>query len=920
MVIFQKNKSAIGRFSLFLMLIFLSYYVKAQGVFSEGIFYKLEIQKEGVYRIGTDFLQQLGIDWQNLNPNQIRLYALPGGMLNQNNDSSFYNQPIALPLKIIGNQDAIFDPDDCILFYVEGANKKIYNFENQTIKEEINLYSENNYCFLTIANNSETPLIEDKSALNQTSHKIETFNDYIYFEEEKTNILNSGRQWFSEPFYHLSERTFNYDFTDIVPNSSLHFDIELIYSAFAAGRFEVSISAPNSSDIFSVNFQSLPSGIYDPKAYRSLVSKTYNNIGSGNLELGIHFFTQNNLSNRGYLNYFTINYKRRLLFPAQQYLNFRSFPDNTNPQSTFILKTTNSNLLIWDVTNPLKPLNCPITFEDSQIKFTLNTNTLKELVAFDPVHLPEPTFINFVPNQDINNFDIPNLLIITAPAFLDEASRLANFRRENDNLKVEVVTTQQIYNAYSSGRQDISAIRNFIRTYYLKDNQNSLNYILLFGDASFDYKNSLADNLNLVPNYQSVESIRPLQTYSSDDFYGFLETGEGIWAENPVQNHDLDIGLGRLPVQSLEDAQILVNKLISYRSQESNLGQWRNKITLIADDGDNNLHQQQAHSLGILLENGYPNSTPSRLFVDAFPIEIIDNQGGQKKVPLLNERIKNAIQEGSLIINYTGHGAEQQWTSEDIFNTVITQNLSNQNRLSLFLTATCEFGRYDNPDLISGAEVGLLNPQGGAIAFLSTTRPVFSGTNFLTNRAFYTSLIANHDNPVLGKLIQETKNNSISGINNRNFTLLGDPSMRLALPPNRIRVISINDITVTTNDTLHALQKVKIEGIVDKPNFEGFMSSTVYEKPTNLNTLSNSGNPTFNYTSIDNILFKGVTESINGTFSFEFVVPKSINYVFGQGKMTFYAYDKNTLEDASGNYTFTIGGSNNEFLEDLSPP
>ncbi len=908
-------------FSLFFPLIFYSYYsVKGQSIFSEGVFYKLEIQEEGVYRIGTDFLQQLGIDWQGLNPSQIRLYALPGGMLNQSNDSLFYTQPIALPLKIISNQDAVFDPDEYILFYVQGANKKIYNFENQTIKEETNLYSDNNYCFLTIVNNLETPLIEDGTILSQTSHEIETFNDYIYFEEEKINILNSGREWFSEPFYHLSERIFNYDFIDIVPNSSLNFDIELIYSAFAAGHFEVSISAPNHSDIFSVDFPSLPPGTYDLKAYRSLVSKTYNNIDFKNLELGIHFFTQNDLSNQGFLNFFTINYERRLVLPEQQYLNFRSFPDDTNPESTFILKTTNSNILIWDITNPLKPLNYPTTLENAQIKLTLNISTLKELLAFDPIHLPEPTFIGFIPNQDINNFDVPNLLIITAPEFFDEATRLANFRREKNDLKVEVVTTQQIYNAYSSGRQDITAIRNFVRTYYLKDNQNNLHYVLLFGDASFDYKDRLTNNLNLVPNYQSIESIRPLQTYSSDDFYGFLGIGEGIWSENPVQNHNLDIGLGRLPAQSLAEAQILVDKLISYHSQKSNLGQWRNKITLIADDGDNNIHQQQAHSLANLLENDYPNSTPSRLFVDAFPIEIVDNLGGQKRVPFLNENIKNAIQEGSLIINYTGHGSEQQWTSEDIFNTVFAQNLSNQNRLSLFLTATCEFGRYDNPNLRSGAEVGLLNSQGGAIAFLSTTRPVFSGTNFLTNRAFYKSLISNHDNPILGKLIQETKNNSISGINNRNFILLGDPSMRLNLPPNRIHIMSVNEVMVSTNDTLRALQKVKIEGLVDKPNFEGFIEATVYEKPTNLNTLGNSGNPSFNYTSIDNILFKGITESINGTFSFEFVVPKSINYVFGQGKMTFYTYDKNTFEDASGNHTFIIGASNDKLLEDVSPP
>lgn len=888
---------------LFCILLGLYSTLHAQSVFKDRIVYKLAIPKSGVYKIDQTFLKTYGIVG---NIRTAKVYSLPGGMLPQSNDSSFFTQPQELPLEFGA---------DYLLFYATGADELIIDTANQKLSQKTNLYSDLNYCFLTFEDrNPKTLTTHPKHA--RSVNTLESFDTYIYFEEEETNLLTSGRAWFSKPFFNKDQRNFDYNLTDVNLNKPFKFDLKLLYNAFSLGRFEIEIQSGNTTDKRTVRFTPLVDDRYKLRGRTKILSTIYPNLTSPKLTLAFTFFVTPNPSNRGFIDYFNFNYQQNLIFRGTP-LICQAFESRKYPKTTFLIRNANPNLKIWDITKPLQPFNCPIALESDRAFITLETYNLKRFIVFDPQNLPEPIFDSKLNPQDINNFETPNLLIITTENLRSSAERLANFRRQHDKFKVEVLTTDQIYNAYASGRQDISALRNCIRHYYLKDGK-TLRYVLLFGDASYDYKNRIDQNTNFVPTYQSSESLLPLATYSSDDFYGFLEAGEGNWAEVPTQNHTLDIGLGRLPVSNLANAEALVTKIINYYNQKDNLGSWRTRISFVADNGDGYIHQNQAHSLGLKLEEDYSNLTSRRLFVDAYPR--IATAGGTQ-VPQLKADLERTLAAGSLIINFTGHGDEKQWTSENIFNAEIAKNLNNTNRLALFLTATCEFGRFDDPEIVSGAELGLLNPNGGAIGFLATTRPVFSATNFITNQAFSNAIVNNEKQPFLGDLIRETKNNSVAGVNNRNFTLLGDPSLRLVLPPNGLKILRLNDKTVDSNlDTLKALQKVKLEGQIERPNFNGFIDISAYGKPIKQVVVGRESTQPFTYSTSENLIFKGIVPVKNSQFSVDLIIPKSINYQFGRAKFVFYAYNQTKTEDLAGHHSFILGGSERPSVKDNTAP
>ena len=887
----------------FLFLISLTFSLPAQSIFKNRAVYKITISNAGVYKIDSDFLERFGIEGDI---REAKLYGLPGGMLPQSNDISFFNQPQELPVEV---------GEDFVLFYATGAHQTIVDTLKQKIGRKMNNYSDVNYCFLTFAE-GESKTLEDHPKLDRSPTILETFDTYLYFEEDETNLLTSGRSWFSKPFYNGDQRTFNYTLTDIDSEENFKLDVKLLYSAFDLGRFEIEIENENITDKNVARFIPLVDDRYKLRGRPKTLSVAYSNLTSEKLALKFTFFTTPSPSNRGFIDYFSFNYRQKLVFRGSP-LICQSFESQEHATTTFLIRNAVPSLKVWDITAPLEPLNCPLTFESNQAYLTLPTSNLKRWTVFDSQNLPEPIFHSKLNPQDINNFETPNLLIIAAKNLLPAAERLADFRRENDGLKVAVLTTDQIYNAYSSGRQDLTALRNYIRHFYLKD-AKTLRYVLLFGDASYDYKNRLDHNTTLVPTYESVESLLPLATYSSDDFYGFLEAGEGEWSEAPIKNHTLDIGIGRLPASNLADAEALVTKIINYQNAGANLGPWRTRISLVADNGDDYIHQSQANTLGVNLEEDYATLTSKRLFVDAYPT-VATIAGTQ--VPELNADLERALTGGSLIVNFTGHGAEQQWTSENIFNTRIARNLTNRNRLALFITATCEFGRFDDPVLTSGAEIGLLNPDGGAIGFFATTRPVFSSTNFITNRAFYKALVSNEKQPFLGDLIRETKNNSLFGVNNRNFTLLGDPSLRLALPPTALKILRVNNKPVDSDlDTLKALQKVKLEGQIKRPNFDGFIDISAYGKPIKQVVVGREATKPFTYSLSENLIFKGIVPVENSKFEVELIVPKSINYQFGKAKFVFYAYDHARTEDVAGHHRFILGSSQPSPLEDdISP-
>jgi Peptidase family C25 len=567
--------------------------------------------------------------------------------------------------------------------------------------------------------------------------------------------------------------------------------------------------------------------------------------------------------------------------------------------------------------------------ENQKISFGTDTKKLKEFIVFNNINFLEPISFQKINNQNLHNAEVPDLVIVASEIIRKQANRLADFRREKDKLSVLVVSPQEIYHEFSSGKQDITAIRDFMKFLYER-NPLKLKYLLLFGDASYDYKkrinvvNNETQNI-FIPTYESRESLNPIYSFSSDDYFGFLSNNEGAWQETDNGNHSLEIGIGRLPVKSVQEAEQIVNKLIHYGTNKKTLGDWRSKVAFVADNGDGNIHQSDADSFSAQMQRQSSGYQSNKIFVDAFPLV---SQPGVQLSPQANQRINQAFQQGSLIVNYNGHGNETGWTDEKILTVGDIIGFTNYNNMPLMLTATCQFGRFDDPYQVSGAELSLLNSKGGAIALLTTTRPVYQYTNYILNEAFYKAVFKpiNGKMPRLGDVMINTKNNSLKGVLNRNFSLLGDPSMRLNYPENKIVISKINENLSSKTDTLKALNKVILEGEIrdlggqNKVNtFNGTAKITVYDKVKNLQTLGNKGSK-FAYQDYQNILFEGQVNVKNGGFVCTFIVPKDINYQYGEGKIFVYAQTTDATSDASGSSKVIVGGANNRTITDIQAP
>jgi hypothetical protein len=521
-------------------------------------------------------------------------------------------------------------------------------------------------------------------------------------------------------------------------------------------------------------------------------------------------------------------------------------------------------------------------------------------------------------------------LIVVHPSLLAQANRLAQFHNTRDGLRVKVVTTDQVFNEFGSGSPDPTAIRDWAKMYYDRygaDPAGKPKYLLLFGDASFDYRDRLKGNINLVPPYESVSSLDVLTTYTSDDFFGFLDDNEDI-NSGAVINY-LDIGIGRIPAKNIDEAKNFVDKVEAYFSNES-FGPWRNNLTFIADDEDQNLHLQDAETITATAATTAPVFDLQKVYLDAYRQE---SGSGGSSYPLANQAINNQVFNGTLLWNFTGHGGPRRLAEETILDLDIVNGWNNPNRLPLFLTATCDFAPYDNPLLNSIGENILVRPKTGGIALMTTTRLVFAFSNRIMNDNYIKFALqpdANGKYRSLGDAMKDAKNYTYqtSGdiTNNRKFTLLGDPALTIAFPQLKVQASRINGLPVTQVDTLSATEKITIEGEVTdqqgnlQGSFNGNVYPVVFDKLQSITTLAND--PTSQpaaFSVRNNILFKGKASVSNGKFSFSFKVPKDINYQFGNGKLSLYA--ENGSNDGNGAFTnFIVGGTGNNVDDDSKGP
>jgi hypothetical protein len=893
-------------------------------VLRSGKFFKVAVTTDGIYKITADHLKKMDFNPAAIDPRNIRIFGNAGGMLPQLNDAPRPNDLMENAIFVSGEDDGKFNSGDYILFYAQGPHKAQFNTARKIHAYEHNLYSEKNFYFVTV---SDVPGKRITSSENQSGSfpVVQRYHDYVYHETDQYNILTSGREWFGERLTNNTDKTFTLNIPGIPSGATIKVVSDVMAQAFASNSsFNLLF---NSVLAVEQSVSLIPDGQYDIKGRHrrdtlTLNASTVQAAGKSNQEI-TYQFTKGGSSAIGYLDFFLVSTERILALYGDQTIFTASHAENVT--STFTVEQVTNACTIWDITNPYEPKYQAFNFANSTASFSTNTETLRSFIVFNS-SIPAPELIASVPNQDLHGLSTPAMIIVSHPDFVAEAQRLAAHRQSHNNWSVVVVTPQEIYNEFSSGRQDVSAIRDFAKYLYDK-NPQALKVLLLFGKTSYDYKDRVSRNTNFVPTYESRNSLNPLETYSSDDYFGFLEDGKGYWGETSAANEDLDIGVGRLPVKTTAEAASVVDKIIAYDTRKKSFGGWRKNIVFVADDGStsdhfSSEHQKQANTMAEEIESLHADYNTRKIFLGTYVKTVSPNS---ESIPEVNDAIAKEFDRGALIVNYTGHGAEKLWADERVFTNNDIDALENE-LYPFLVTATCEFGRHDDPAQVSSAELSILHPDGGAIGLVTTARPVYSFTNFELNKAFYNALFTREDNRYrsLGEVFRDTKNNSATGVGNRKFSLLADPSLTLAMPPLSIHVTDIK--TTKGSDTLRALSTVVVTGEVRNQEgtihtgFTGSLEAVVFDKRTDFVTIGKN-NPAFKFTQWYNTLFRGKASVKAGAFEFQFIVPKNMAYEVGTGKLSLYAVDPALKQDGSGaSSDFKIGGSESNPPADATPP
>ena len=901
---------------------------KTSSVLASGDWYKIGVSQSGIYRIDIPFMSKLGLNTSNIASSSIRLFGNGQGMLPEACSGKITDDLQEISIVVEDGGDGVFNGSDYLLFYSEGPHQWEQDSVGRTFHYMKNLFSETCYYFLNIGGSGKrigagpgfnNPTSVVQSFIGRSSHVLDTFN-----------FLGSGKEWFGEEFANspgkVLSRTFNMPMPGRIVTQPL--TIRARFAARSVGsnsRFAISANGQNFLQLDIPATTSIPT---DP--FAKTETGTASNVAPQNdVALKIDF-TPGSFNAQGWLDGFEIFSTRNLSMNGAGQLAFRDWATvSAGNILEFRIQNASAKVRVWDVTIPGNPVLMPTSLTGSELRYVNDGSVLREYVAFsaDSAFAPQP--VGKINNQNLHGSALVDMLIIASEVTLPEANRIAQHHLQKDNLKSLVVTANQVFNEFSSGTPDPTAIRDYVKMFYDRANGDSTKrpkYLLLFGDASFDYKNRLSSNTNLVPAYESQNSLDPLNTYTSDDFFGFLDDEDDINSSSHLNL--LDIGIGRIPAKDANEARNYVDKIIQYTSPQA-FGAWRNNHTFVADDEDFNLHLHDAEVITASAKSANPVFIQDKIYLDAY--QQIGGAGGAR-YPDANRASDENIYNGTLLYNYTGHGGFRRLAEEVILDQDSINQFNNPFKLPLFVTATCDFAPYDDPRINSIGENILLREKTGAIALMTTTRLVFAFSNKIMNQNYLRVALQRKPDRTyrtLGEAVKEAKNLTYltfgDVVNNRKFTLLGDPALRIAFPGNKIATTAINNKPVSTVDTLKALQQVTVAGSVTDaagnliPGFDGTVYVSVFDKAQNFTTRGNDADSYAEAFSVQkNLIYKGKVKAQNGQFEVKFIVPKDINYQFGPGNIVYYA--ENGIADGNGNFTgFIVGGSDSASTDNVGP-
>ena len=899
-------------FSILFALIAISAYAKYDfadhSVLREGKWIKVSVKETGIHKITYQQLKDMGIS----NPSNVHIHGFGGAMLDENFASGLETYKDDLPENAIyfsKGEDGVFGENDYILFYAQGPINIKYNESKEVLTHTVNPYSNAGYYFITENTEAQKNISDAEYDLPPIPITADETLNYYYVDKEEENIIQSGRMWVGDKFtYKNKNKTYSFHIPNRVKNSNIDFNLRAVGVSSLTNSLDIDINSEKTISTSLYGTQDLHQG----GTLATINSAFRLNNENDNVNININFNTTNERA-EAYIDYISINARRELITDGSQpFLIF--YPGYYYPYlaAKYNIESTNNNLLFWEITDPQNITNVVTTKTETGYNFSAPYDEERKFVAFDP-NIDYPTISSYenVENQDLHALKNIDVVILSDKALVKAAEALGNFHKENDNLNYKVLTVEPIYNEFSSGTPDVTAYRMLLKMLYDKAEtpEEKPKFLVILGLSSYDnrgIKNKKYDILS----FQAKESLNNIYSYITDDYLGFLDDGEGGY----IESAKLDISIGRIPASTEEEAFGYVNKVIKYVKSKDK-GEWSNEILFVGDDGDASLHSKQANLLADNVYKLHPEFAPKKLFLDSY--KMVQYASGTT-FPEAKEDIWRHLNKGVLLFNYTGHGSTNSLTGELMITKSDIISMRNAN-LAVWITATCDFSRYDNYERSAGMEL-ILNPNGGAVASLTTTRSVYSSSNLALVQAAYKFLLptkeeteSNEIMPI-GEIMKNAKIALGADQNKLSFTLLGDPMIRLFYPDNIVVTDSINS-TLPEEAQIKALGLTTIKAHVEKNNsvqsdFNGKAYVTLYDKKEMLQTLGQGKNSVMEYEDYNSIIFSGEVPIVNGEIEVTFMVPKDINYKEGHGRLTYFIINEDNTENGHGyNQDFIIGGT-----------
>ena len=899
----------------------------AHSVLREGRIVKIQVNETGIYCIPYDTLKAWG-----LKPEQVRVLGYGGQMLSEDFRKSHWDDVPSVSIYMHKGADGVFGSGDYVLFYAQSVVG--WNYGNGRWKHFNNPYSRYGYYFVSDSA-GEQRLLPTADALSEVgAHDVEWFTDYRVYEKDSINLVDrsgvsgGGREFYDTPLQGPSQSmrvTFNTQ--NVLTTKPMYCLIDLAASATQASTFTATLGGTSGA----VSVANISVSDFYTKAECDSILLTATATSSGNQTIDLQF--RNTASGAvGFLNYIELSAPCALTMRGNQMAisNTEYFGQSANTR--FLLSNATASTQIWRVTDGVNIEQMPTQTVNGKMAWIGSNSQAEKYVALnvDATDWKYPKRVGVVDNQDLHALQNIDYVIICPEEFVPQATRLAQKHEEIDHLTWAVVTDQQVYNEFSSGTPDVTAYRWLMKMLYDRAGGNKVKEpksLLLMGHGTFDNRKLLSTSgSNRLLVYEAHNSTVETKAYGCDDYCGFLADNAGMdsYGNFVDKRAQMNIGVGRLPVSTAEQATEVVEKLCTYMDNLT-LGKWKTQICFLADDGDHGLHVRTADNGAEKMRKKNLDFVVNKIYLDAYTQEV---SAAGESYPLAKNQFDNLMSNGVLFMDYSGHGGYNNITNEMFMSANDIRNMNNANQGFWFL-ATCSFSHFDS-GITSAGEWAVLNPNGGAIGVLSACRTVYASQNEIFNRNLCDTLFGHADpftyGMTLGEATRIAKNITGRDENKMPYVLLGDPALRLNYPT------QYQVKTTSRLDTLHALTVQTVRGYIETLErdtatwFNGTLDVTIFDKMQQITTRDNdetdeSKKQKISYNDYPNTLFAGQTDVVDGKFEFTFMVPKDIRYNYGNGRIVYYAFDNEARAEGVGHYEdFIVGGSSSVAIVDTIGP